>query len=88
MVLTEEEAQLARTSRDGRIIKNWNGRQNSKNLCEQTCCDREIQRYLKHQATDAYKLNCYIIHQAARFLHVTTVVFKLPNPYNNLIDDF
>lgn len=70
MVLTLEEVSLSRSSLDGRIKSAWTARQTVQDLVAQCCCDREIQRYLDHKATPAYKFNCNVIHQAWKFAKV------------------
>jgi hypothetical protein len=70
MVLTEEEVALASKSEDRNVIENFDRRQCSETLLAQTLCDREIQRSLGHKETDAFKINCYIIHHPSWFLEV------------------
>ena len=81
MVLTEEEFQSAEivAKKDNRVNKYWSGRQRDGiSLCEQACCDREIQQYLFHvhghghgnRRSSAYKCYNYIVHEIP-FLNVS-----------------
>jgi len=77
MVLTEEELMLAISSEDRRIQSNLLARWSTDSLGTQCCCDREIQRYLLRKGTAAYKFNCFIIHQPARFIKVCCTIATL-----------
>ncbi len=77
MVLTAEEFQSAEkvAKKDNRVKKYWIGRQRDGiSICEQACCDREIQQYLFHEhghrRSSAYTCNNYIVH-GIPFLNVS-----------------
>lgn len=56
--------------KDFRIYSALFTRKTTSNFSEQAACDREIQRYLGHKLTIAYKFNCFIVHQPWKFKQV------------------
>lgn len=72
MVLTAQELLLAadKGKKDFRIYSALFTRRTTNNFAEQAACDREIQRYLLHKGTIAYKFNCCVVHQPWKFKQV------------------
>ena len=77
MLTREHKEKVEANSWDKRIQRNLIGRSKPGiSLVEQACCDREIQRYLCKMETQSYKFNCYIVHQAHRFIYVIKQIYN------------